>query len=204
MCICIFLTSYILLPITIFMINATDLKNGITFLSNDKPYKVIKYSHIKVGRGGATVRVSARNLESGSIEEKTYSANVKIDDIVTTKRKLQFLYKDGFNSTFMDPKSFDQVEIPLAILTDEAPFIKEGDSVDVLFWDEKALSVDIPPKVDLKVVDTPPGVKGNSAANIYKTARLENGIDVKVPLFIENGDLIRVDTRTHEYVERAK
>ncbi len=191
------------------MINATDLKNGITFLSNDKPYKVIKYSHVKVGRGGATVRVVAKNLESGATEEKTYSANVKVEDIHTQKRKLQYLYRDATSSVFMDPASFEQVEIPISVLSDEIPFMKEGDNVDVLFWSfgeaqDKALSVEIPPKVDLKVIDTPPGVKGNSAANIYKPAKLENGLDIKVPLFINTGEKIRVDTRTQEYVERVK
>ena len=186
------------------MIEATNLKNGTTFLSNGNPYKVIKYSHIKVGRGGATVRVTVRNLESGSVEEKTYSANVKVDDIQTQKRRLSYLYNDGAVAQFMDPSSYEQIEVSLKIVGDDIKFIKEGENVDVLFWDERALSIDISPKVVLKVTDTPPGVKGNSASNVYKTAVLENGIQVKVPLFINNGDTIRVDTRTGEYVERAR
>jgi elongation factor P len=186
------------------MINSTDLKNGISFLSNGKPYKVIKYSHIKIARGGATVRVTVKNLETGGVEDKTYSSNVKVEDIRTIKRRLQFLYIDGDSVVFMDPKSYDQVEISSSVIEDELPFIKEGGQVDVLFWEEKALSVDIPPKVELKVAETAPGVKGNSASNVYKTAKLENGLSVKVPLFIREGDKIRVDTRTSEYVERAK
>ena len=186
------------------MINSTDLKNGTTFLSDEKPYKVIKYSHIKIARGGATVRVTARNLETGSVEDKTYSSNVKVEDISTIKKRLQFLYIDGDDVVFMDPKSYEQVEISTSVVKNELPFIKEGESVDVLFWEEKALSVDIPPKVEMEVVDTAPGVKGNSASNVYKPAKLENGLTLKVPLFIENGDIIRVDTRTTEYVERAK
>lgn len=186
------------------MINSTDLKNGTTFLSFDKPYKVIKYSLIKVGRGGATVRVTARNLLTGTIEEKTYSSNVKVEDIQTIKRQLQFLYIDSGNTIFMNPESYEQVEIPLSVIKDELPFIKEGETVDILFWEDRALSVDIAPKVTLKVVDTDPGVKGNTASNVYKPAKLENGITVKVPLFINKGDSIRVDTRTSEYEERAK
>ncbi len=184
-------------------IAATSLKNGTTFLSNDKPYVVIKYNHIKVGRGGAVVRVTARNLETGAIEEKTYSANVKVEDINTSKRKLQYLYNDNVNAVFMDPQSYEQIEIPVTVLSSELNFIKEGEDANVLFWDDKALSVEIPPKVTLKIKETSPGVKGNSATNMFKPATLENGLEVKVPLFIKVGDSVRVDTRTGEYVERA-
>lgn len=186
------------------MIQATDLKNGATFLEKGKPYKVVKYSFIKVGRGGAIVRVSARNLESGGIEEKTFSSNVKVEDVQTSKRQLQFLYTDAHNATFMDPKTYDQVEIPVTVVKDELPFIKEGENIHVLFWEEKPLSIEIQPKVTLTVSDTPPGVKGNSATNLYKPATLENGLSVKVPLFVNKGEKVVVDTRTGEYVERAK
>lgn len=186
------------------MINSTDLKNGTTFLANGKPYKVIKYTFIKMGRGGATVRVQVRNLESGSIEEKTYSSNVKVDSVNTFKKKLQFLYTDGSSVIFMDPKTYEQTEMPKSVIEEELPYIKEGDEVNVLFWDEKPLSIEIPTKIILKIVDTPPGVKGNSASNMYKPAKLENGLEVKVPLFINNGDKVVVDTRTGDYVERAK
>jgi len=185
------------------MINSTDLKNGVTFLSNDKPYKVMKYTFIKVGRGGAIVRVSAKNLLSGSIEEKTFSSNVKVESINTFKKRLQFLYSDGANVTFMDPTSYEQVEVPQQVIAEELPYIREGENVDVFFWDDKALSVDIPPKVVLKIIETAPGVKGNSASNMYKSAKLENGLQLKVPLFIKEGETIRVDTRTGEYVERV-
>jgi len=186
------------------MISATDLKVGVTFLSNSQPYKVSKYSLIKVGRGGATVRVTARNLLSGSVEEKTFSSNIKVEDVATTKRKLQFLYTDASVATFMDSRTYEQVEIPVSVIKTELPYIKEGESADILFWDERALSIDIPPKVVLKVSDTAPGVKGNSATNVFKSAKLENGLEVRVPLFINSGDLVRVDTRSGEYVERAK
>lgn len=194
------------------MIKATDLKNGTTFLHYGKPYQVIKYTLIKMGRGGAVVRVNARNLESGSIKEITYSSNNSVDEANTFKKKLQYLYKDSLNAIFMDPGSFEQTEIPLKVLGDDINYCKEGENVDILFWsfgeaqdkDQKALSVALAPKVNLKVVETDPGVKGNSASNIYKPAVLANGLTVKVPLFIKAGDEIRVDTRTGEYVERVK
>ncbi len=186
------------------MINATDLKAGATFLSDGKPYQVIKYSLIKMGRGGAVVKVHVRNLESGSVEEKSFSSNISLEEINTFKKKLQYLYKDSSNIVFMDPKSFEQVEIPLAILGDQALFLKEGDNIDVLFWDERPLSVELPPNVVMAITQTDPGVKGNSATNIYKPAVLENGFKLKVPLFIKQGDKVKVDTRSGEYIERVK
>jgi elongation factor P len=185
-------------------IGSTELKNGTAFLADGKPFKVLKYSLVKMGRGGATVRVTAKNLENGDVLDKTYSSNVKVTGISTQKRKLQYLYNDGNFATFMDPRTFEQVEISQKIIAEELPYIREGQTADILFWDDKPLSIEIPPKVVLKVTDTPPGVKGNSASNVYKSAILENGSTLKVPLFINTGDQIRVDTRTGEYVERAK
>lgn len=185
------------------MISATELKNGTAFLHYGKPYQVIKYSLIKMGRGGAVVKVNARNLESGSVVEMSYSSNNTVEEADVSKRKLQYLYKDAQSAVFMDGVSFEQVEIPLKVLGDDILYCKEGEPLDVLFWESKALSVVLPPKVNLKVVETDPGVKGNSASNIYKPAVLENGLTVKVPLFIKVNDEVRVDTRTGEYVERV-
>ena len=187
-----------------FMINATELKNGVAFLLNGKPYQVLKYSLIKMGRGGAIVKVSARNLESGSNEEKSFSSNIAVEEVRTSKRRLQFLFKDPSSVTFMDPKTYDQVEIPRSVLGDDLAYLKEGENIDVLFWEDKPLSVILSPNVILTVTDCDPGVKGNSATNIYKPAVLENGLSLKVPLFIKKGDKIKVDTRTGEYLERAK
>lgn len=186
------------------MLSATDLKNGITFAHYEKPYQVIKYSLIKMGRGGATVKVSARNLETGTIEEISYSSNATVEEVNTFKKKLQFLYKSADSLVFMDPATFEQSEIPAKVLGKSASFLKEGEVVDVLFWDEKALSVELAPGVILTVTQCDPGVKGNSATNIYKPALLENGLRLKVPLFIKQGNKIKVDTRTGEYIERAK
>lgn len=185
------------------MLVATDLKNNVTFLLDGKPCKVVKYAHMKVGRGGASVTVSYRNLESGKLEEKTWQSTASFDEISTNKRQLQYLYKDDAVAYFMDGDSFEQVEIPLSILGDDIYYMQEGENATILFWNERALQAEIPPKVTLKVVETDPGVKGNSATNIYKSALMENGMTIKVPLFIKIGEKIRVDTRTAEYVERA-
>lgn len=190
------------------MFSATELRAGKTFQIEGAPYQVLKYEHIKMGRGGATVRISARNLRTGGVEEKTFSTSQSVEEISTIKRKLQFLYRDGANIVFMDPKTFEQVGIDKRVLADQTPFLKEGQEADILFWlyegKEEPLGVDLPPKVTLAVAETAPGVRGNSATNIYKPATLENGLAVKVPLFIKTGDKVRVDTRTGEYVERAK
>lgn len=185
------------------MIEATNLKNGTSFLMDGKPFKVVKYTHQKIGRGGGLVKLVVRNLESGIQEEKTINSGAKVENISTLKKSLQYLYKDDKSAIFMDPKTYGQVEIPLKLIEEELKFIKEGENADILFWEERALSVEIPPKVNLKVINTAPGIKGNSASNMYKPATLENNLQLKVPLFIKIGDKVRIDTRTGEYVERV-
>ena len=186
------------------MIDATALKNGKTFLMDGKPYSVLKYTHQKIGRGGANVKLSVRNLESGKLEEKTFNSTVKVEEITTSKKAMQYLFKDSAGVTFMDSQTYEQTQIPLQLIKDALSFIKEGETVNILFWDEKALSVELPPKVVLTVKDTAPGAKGNSATNIYKPATLDNDFSTKVPLFIKVGDKVRVDTKTGEYVERVR
>lgn len=185
------------------MISATQLRNGKTFQIDETPYQVLKYEHVKMGRGGATVRISARNLRTGGVEERTFSTGTTVEEIATIKRRLQYLYSDVGNAIFMDPKSYEQVEVKKGILGTQLAFLKEGQEADVLFWEDEALDIDLPPKVVLAVTETAPGVKGNSATNIYKSAVLENGLQVKVPLFIKVQDKVKVDTRTGEYVERV-
>lgn len=186
------------------MISATDLKSGVSFSLDGKPYLVLKYFQQKMGRGRGIVKLSLRNLLTGASEEKTFNSTLKVEEIKTQKKKLQYLYKDNQEAVFMDPTNYEQISIPLEVVGDQLAFIQEGNSIDILFWGDKPLSVDLPPKVTLTVLETSPGVKGNTASNVYKPAELENGLEVKVPLFIKKGDRVRVDTRTGEYVERAK
>lgn len=186
------------------MLNASDLRNGTTFESDGKLYVVVKYTHTKLGRGGATIRVEMRNLKTGAIEIKTFGSSDKVEDRPTTRQRMQYLYSDDSNSFFMDPGNFEQIEIPISVVKNEIKFLKDGEIVNVLFARDEPLLVELPLKMTLTVGDTGPGVRGNSATNIWKSATLENGLQTKVPLFINIGDKIRVDTRTGEYVERVK
>ena len=186
------------------MINATELKNGAAFLYEGKLFKVLRYTLNKMGRGGAIVRVSCVNLESGANVEHAFSSNLSFPEVNLSKQKLQYLYKDASLAYFMNPVGYEQIEIPLKILGDDVVYFREGEDVNILFWGDRPLSIELPPKVVLEVKETDPGVKGNSATNIYKPAVLENGLKIKVPLFINPGDKIRVDTRTKEYIERQK
>lgn len=185
-------------------INATQLRSGSAFLYEGKPFRVVKYSLIKMGRGGATVRVNCVNLETGANIEHAFSSNLSFEKVDLNKTSLQYLYKDNSTAFFMHPANYEQIEVPLKVLGDSVNFLLEGGSVDVLFWNERAMSVDLPPKIALKVIEADPGVKGNSASNFLKSAKVENGLVVKVPLFIKVGEKIRVDTRTGEYIERVK
>jgi elongation factor P len=185
------------------MIPVTGLRAGTTFLLDGQPYKVLQYSHIKMGRGNATIKVKIKNLINGAITEKSFASGAALAPVNTTKRSLQFLYQDNENAYFMDPVTFEQIEIPKEVLSRELVFLKEGETASILFWEDKPLSIELPPRVTLKVVETDPGIRGNSATNVYKQAQLENGLLVKVPLFINPGDKVRIDTRTGEYVERA-
>ena len=188
------------------MIPVTDLRAGRAFQINGTPYQVTNYLHVKVGRGNATIKVTSRNLKTGSIEEKTFNSGATVEPISTLKKKMQFLYKTPLAASFMDPQTFEQIDVKTQILGKTLNFLKEGELADLLIWskdDQEVLSVELPPKIALEVKDTPPGVKGNSASNVYKDAILENGLTVKVPLFIKPGEKVLVDTRSGEYIERA-
>jgi len=185
------------------MISVTQLRNGATFENKGQPYRVVKYEHTHLSRGAGTIKVKARNLRTGSVVNLTYKSGAMVEEIGVERRVLQYLYRDKEDLVFMEPTSFDQVSVAAQILGPQAHFLKEGEEIGVFFWDKEALDVDLPAKVTLKIIEAAPGIKGDSAANMYKTATLENGLTIKVPLFVKTGELIRVDTRTGEYVERA-
>jgi len=186
------------------MLGVQELKNGVTFLLDDQPFIVLKYEHIKMGRGSATIKVKARNLLSGAVLDRSFINSAKVEEINTIRRVMQYLYRDGNDYIFMDNSTYEQVSLPEAVLAESAKFLKEGITVNILFWDERPLWVELPPKMEFTVAETDPGIKGKSAANMYKSAVLDNGVTVRVPLFIETGEKIMVDTRDGSYAERVK
>lgn len=185
------------------MISVTQLRNGATFEDKGQPYRVVKYEHTHLSRGSGTIKVKARNLRTGNAVNLTYKSGAMVEEMAVERRVLQYLYRDRENLVFMDPTSFEQVTVAVQTLGSQVHFLKEGEEIGVFFWDQEALDVDLPAKVTLKIVEAAPGVKGDSAANMYKTATLENGLTVKVPLFVDAGELVRIDTRSGEYIERA-
>ncbi|HUD09847.1 MAG TPA: elongation factor P [Patescibacteria group bacterium] len=184
------------------MIGVQELRSGIIFEESGNLLQVLSYEHIKMGRGSANIKVKVKNLRSGSTTEKSFINGAKVNDVAVLKRDHQYLYKDGESAYFMNPQTFEQISVPLKVV-DGDEFLKEGDTYSISFLEQEPLSVNLPPKVDLLVVETAPGVKGNSATNVFKDAVLENGLTTKVPPFIRIGDKVRVDTRTGAYTEKA-
>lgn len=185
-------------------ITVQNLRSGATFEENGQPQMVLKYEHIKMGRGSATIRVKVKNLLTGTVTDKTYINSAKVEEINTARRQMQFLFSDKGGFAFMDPASFEQVTLSPEVVGEQGGYLKEGILVNILFWEDRPLWVELPPKMNFYVVETDPGVKGNSVTNIYKAAKLDNGMTVKVPLFIKEGDQILVDTRDGSYSERVK
>ena len=180
----------------------TDLKTGRIFKDDNQPFRVEKYSFSKVARGGATIKVKARNLLTGQVLEKSYNGNARVEDAQMSKKSVQYLYEDnGF--IFMDPVTYDQFTIKKEILGDTSYFLMPGSEVQVLYFEGSPISVEIANTLVLEVTYTEPGFKGNTVTNTLKDAVLENNLTVKVPTFIKIGDKIKVDTRTSEYISKA-
>lgn len=186
------------------MINVNDLRAGATFQEGKDLFEVLEYSHTKMGRGTATIRVKVKNLKTGSTTEKTFISGARVEEAELDKKEGQYLYKDESNATFMDPITFDQFSVNLKILGEGEKYLQEGNNYSLLVFGDQILKVEFPRTVELKVVDSPPGIRGDTVSNVYKAVKLENGIEVKVPLFINEGDQVKVDTRSGDYIERVK
>lgn len=187
------------------MISVTDLRAGTVFEDpsvSGQIFQVLSYEHIKMGRGSANIKVKVKNVITGSITDKSFINGARVNEIFLAKRELQFLYKDKDLAYFMDPFSFEQINIPLLKL-DGYEYLKEGRNFSISFLDNSPLFMTLPPKMEFKVIDTGSSVRGNSATNVFKDAILENGLKTKVPLFIEVGNSITIDTRTGEYSQKA-
>ena len=185
------------------MIGITDFKNGTLFESDGVIYQVLWFQHHKPGKGGAVMRTKIRNVRTGAIIEQTFKSGEKFKEATMERKKKQYLYNDGGTYTFMDQETFDQISVPIEKIGEIARYLKENMEVNALYLEDEFLALDLPASVELKVTQTVPGVKGDSVSNVTKPATLETGVEVLVPLFIKEGDTIRVDTRTGEYVSRA-
>ncbi len=188
------------------MATTADLKNGMCIEFNGKTYVVVEFQHVKPGKGPAFVRTKLKNLENGRTIDNTFTAGVAIEPVRVERRPYQYLYEDDMGCNFMHTETFDQIQIDRGLINN-SDLMKEGQVVEVMFHTEKdmVLTAELPPIVDMEIVYTEPGIKGDTASsNALKPAEVETGATIRVPLFIQNGEKIRVDTRTREYYERIK
>jgi elongation factor P len=185
-------------------ISTNQFKNGNHIEVDGTIFKVIEFQHVKPGKGGAFVRTKLRRIEDGSVIDRTFRAGEKFRSVRTESRKMQYLYDSGEAAVFMDSNDYEQIEIPTEALGDSMQWVLPNSEVEVLFVDERPSDVQVPSAIEMKVTQTDPGVKGDTASGGgNKPATLESGVTVQVPLFIEEGETIRVDTRKGEYVSRA-
>lgn len=185
------------------MLSINEIKLGKILVENNDPYIVIKTEHHKVARGGAVLKVKLKNLINSNVLERTFQGSDKTKEADIERKKAQFMYFDGFNANFMDNDTYDQFVFPLECIGNKKNFLKEGINVNVLYFKNKPVLIDLPVKMEFKVISAPLGVKGNSAGNVTKKVEIETGTEISVPLFINEGDIIRVNTDTEEYVERV-
>lgn len=185
------------------MISAGDFRNGATFEMDGNVYSIIEFQHVKPGKGAAFVRTKIRNVISGAVTERTFNPNDKFPTAFIERKDMQYLYNDGDLYYFMDPDSFEQIPISKDVLGDSFKFVKENMDCKILSFKGNVFGVEPPNFVELEITKTDPGFKGDTATNAQKPAIVETGAEIRVPLFINEGEKIRIDTRTGEYMERA-
>lgn len=185
------------------MISAGDFRNGVTFEMDGNVVSIIEFQHVKPGKGAAFVRAKIRNVITGGVVERTFNPSEKFPSAFVERKDMQYLYADGDLYYFMDLESYEQIPINSSTLSDSFKFVKENMECKVLSYKGNVFGVEPPNFVELEITETDPGFKGDTATNATKPAKLETGAEIKVPLFIEEGDVIRIDTRTGEYMERA-
>jgi elongation factor P len=186
------------------VISTNQFKNGSHIEIDGKIFKIVEFQHVKPGKGGAFVRTKLRKIDDGSVQDKTFRAGEKFRPVRTESRKMQYLYDSGDAAVFMDNNDYEQIEIPRDVVGGSMQWLLPNADVDVLFVDERPSDVQVPSAIEMKVQTTEPGVKGDTASGGgKKPATLESGVTVQVPLFIEEGEIIRVDTSSGEYVSRA-
>ncbi len=185
------------------MISVNDLKTGLTLDIDNGLWSVVEFLHVKPGKGAAFVRTKLKNVETGQVVEKTFRAGEKVAKATLDRREMQYLYKEGADLVMMDLESYEQLPVPADRVGDGIKYLKENMTVQILMHDSKIIGIDLPNFVELEVIDTPPAEKGNTAQGGSKPATLDGGAVVNVPFFISVGDVLRIDTRTNEYLDRV-
>jgi elongation factor P len=185
------------------MISTSDFKNGMCLLLDDGLFQVVEFQHVKPGKGGAFVRTTLKNVRNGAVVDRTFRAGEKVDRVMIDKREMQFLYREGDDYVFMDNETYDQLHVSPAALGDAVKYLKEGDGAVLPMYNGEIVGVDLPAAVVLEVTDTEPGMQGDRVSGARKAATMETGLVVQVPLFVEAGERLKIDTRTGEYLARA-
>jgi elongation factor P len=185
------------------IISSNEFKNGMTIIFNGQLHTVVQFQHIKPGKGHAFVRTKLRSLKTGAIIDYNFRAKENIEQAYIEKRPLEYLYRDPERFYLMDHESYEQIPVPMKLLEGKAQFLKENTELLVSFYDSEVIDVQLPDSVVLKIVETPPGVRGDTVSGATKPAKLETGATIQVPLFVNSGESVRVDTRTGQYLERA-
>jgi elongation factor P len=184
-------------------ISTNDLKNGITLQLDNGLFTVVDFQHVKPGKGGAFVRTKLKNVRTGAVLERTFNAGVRVEQAIVDKRDMQFLYRDGDDYVFMDSVSYEQVPVPPSALGDAADYLVEQMTANLARFQGEIVQVEIPASVELTIAQTEPGVQGDRVSGARKPATLETGLVIQVPLFVNSGDRVRVDTRSGEYLTRV-
>jgi elongation factor P len=184
-------------------ISTNDLKNGITLEIDNVLYQVVEFQHVKPGKGGAFVRSKIRNLRNGAVIDKTFNAGVRVEQAILDRKDMQFLYRDGEDYVFMDLESYDQQHVSPIALGDAADYMVENSVAVIAFYNGDIVTVEIPASVELTIAETEPGIQGDRVSGATKPATLETGKVIKVPLFVNQGDKVKVDTRSGDYMTRV-
>jgi elongation factor P len=184
-------------------VSTNDLKNGMSLNLPEGLFSVVEFQHVKPGKGGAFVRTKLKNLRSGAVIERTYRADEKLDQAIIDKRDMQFLYRDGSDYVFMDTSNYEQMQVGPELLGSAPDYLKETNEVNLQMYNGEIVGVELPASVELMVAETEPGEKGDRVSGARKPATMETGLTIQVPLFVNIGDAIKVDTRTGEYLTRA-
>ena len=183
------------------MISTNQFKNGLAIKLDDESYHILEYQHVKPGKGAAFVRTKLKNLKTGAVIAKKFRAGVKVEELELEKKEMQFLYSSG-TYYFMDNKTYEQIEVDESIIGKKKMFLKEGDKIKISLLEKKPVMIELPIFVEFDIVKTDPGLKGDTASGGTKPAEIETGAVIQVPLFIKEGDRIRIDTRSEEYITR--